>query len=124
MLKAHTRISQRAPSVIHVLWIHSGDKPRLIVCEECPLKAIKLNRCNEIGTVKPYHCNRGEEETSAGKCNYCELGKFSEYGDKCLLCEKGYYCPDVKMYKIEPCPKGTYQNETGMTAKRGLQEVP
>lgn len=75
------------------------------------------------GTSFPLGCNEGtyNDKTGQSMCTPCCSGYHCPSNStSCILeCPKGFYCPNgTKTAKQYPCPKGTYNNYTGMQSIR------
>lgn len=72
------------------------------------------------GTRAQILCEAGEYQNAVGQdhCESCLEQYYCEYGDpdsSGVLCLAGFYCPaGTKHSQHYPCPKGTYNDQTGL----------
>ena len=70
-----------------------------------------------VGSVLPRECIAGTYSNVTGveACLVCPGGFFCVRGDEPDICTAGNYCPQGTGVNIQPCPRGTYSNQQGLS---------
>ena len=82
------------------------------------------------GSAEPLNCPSGfyQDEVGRAVCKVCPAGFYCDLEDKCsgqnftqpTPCPEGHYCPEGTNRSTQyPCPAGTYNNVTGLSAVSG-----
>ncbi|PIK41162.1 hypothetical protein BSL78_21986 [Apostichopus japonicus] len=69
-----------------------------------------------LNSSEPLPCQNGTymNHTHAAVCDICPAGWYCLEGLITDSCPEGYYCPDGTGIDWQPCPRGTFNNETGL----------
>ena len=62
--------------------------------------------------------------THAAECYTCPEGWYCSAGNVVTQCPKGHYCPAGTGFDWEPCPPGTYNNQTGLAELSECKTCP
>ncbi|XP_023933458.1 uncharacterized protein LOC106181652, partial [Lingula anatina] len=71
-----------------------------------------------LNSSQPTPCANGTymNHTMAPECYICDAGWYCLHGDLVQACPAGYFCPEGTGIDWQPCPFGTYSNQTGLSS--------
>ena len=53
-----------------------------------------------------------------------DLYRYCVLGDLIAMCPEGYYCPSGTGINWQPCPRGTYNDDTGLSGELECRQCP
>ncbi|XP_071505048.1 uncharacterized protein [Diadema antillarum] len=79
-----------------------------------------------LNSTEPLLCENGTymNQTHASECFICPEGWYCVLGNLIGPCPEGYYCPTGTGIDWQPCPRGTYNNETGLADILQCRQCP
>ena len=71
-----------------------------------------------LNSSEPLPCGYGTfmNHTGALQCDICPAGWYCFEGLTTVRCPAGFYCPEGTGFDWQPCTRGTYSNEEGLSA--------